>query len=57
VTLSLNEETDKILDDFKVQSKVPKSEIIRKVLLFFSRNPKQLKDILVNDIKIGECVQ
>ena len=50
VSLSLNEETNEILTEFKDQTKINKSELIRKLLNFFNKHPKKLREILIEEL-------
>ena len=51
ISLSLNEDTNKILEDLSTKvAKSNKSEFIRKLLYFFEKNPSEIKRILLSEI-------
>ena len=56
INLTLDEESIKVLDELKWQTRMSKSELIRKVICYFGKNVKQLKKILFGEQKIDRKI-
>jgi len=51
ISLSLTNETKEILDDFHYNLRKPKSVIIRSMLIFFKKHPKEFEKILLKKLE------